>query len=52
MPRWSIDIFRKKHLGVVDAETQHEAYRKEIEEFGIPLERQNRIVVRTLDNSD
>ena len=54
MPRWSIDIFKKKgeHLGVVDAKTQQEAYRKAIEELAIPPERQNRIVVRKLDNSD
>jgi hypothetical protein len=53
MPRWSIDILRKKgeHLGVVDAKTQEEAYRKAIEEFAIPPKRQNRIVVSKLHNS-
>ena len=54
MPRWSIDIIRKKGepMGVVDATTQQEAYRKAIETFGIPPERQNRIVVSKLDNRD
>jgi hypothetical protein len=54
MPRWSIDIRRKKgeHLGVVDAPNAQEAKLKAISAFGIPPERQNRIVVSKLDNRD
>jgi hypothetical protein len=54
MPRWSIDILRKRgeRLGVVEAPTQEEAYRKAIEAFAIPSEQQNRIVVSRLDDRD
>jgi hypothetical protein len=54
MAKWSIDILRKKgeHLGVVEAANQEEAYLKAIGAFGIPVERQNRIVVSKLDNRE
>jgi hypothetical protein len=43
MPRWSVDIIRKRaeHLGEVDAPDERSAIKREAEVFDIPPERQN-----------
>ena len=45
MPRWSVDIIRKRaeHLGEVDAPDEQAAIKRAAEVFDIPPERQNRI---------
>ena len=47
MPRWSVDIIRKRaeHLGTVEAANANEAIKIAAKEFDIPPERQNRTVV-------
>jgi hypothetical protein len=52
MPRWSVDILRKRaeHLGTVEAPNEQAAIAKAAEEFEIGPERRNRISVRKLDN--
>jgi hypothetical protein len=47
MPRWSVDIIRKRaeHLGEVEAPDEKAAIKKAAELFDIPPERQNRITV-------
>jgi hypothetical protein len=54
MPRWSIDIIRKKgeHLGVVEAPNAQEALLQAMSAFGIPPERRARIVVSKFDSRD
>lgn len=49
MPRWSVDIIRKRaeHLGEVDAPDDAAAIKLAAEVFDIPVERQNRILVTT-----
>jgi hypothetical protein len=52
MQRWSVDIIRGRwteHLGTVEAPDQREAYRLAIENFNIPIERQNRLFVVKID---
>ena len=48
MPRWSVDIIRKRaeHLGEVDAPDEQAAIKRAAEVFDIPPERQNRIRAR------
>src|SRR4029077_1782300 len=48
MPRWSVDIIRKRaeRLGTIEAANEKEAIEKAAKEFDIPPERQNRIVVQ------
>jgi hypothetical protein len=52
MPRWSVDIIRKRaeHLGIVEARDEAEVIKKAAEMYNIPPERQNRISVRKVDN--
>jgi hypothetical protein len=48
---WAVVIRRGKeidHLGTVEARDQREAYRLAIEQFNVPVERQNRLFVRRL----
>jgi hypothetical protein len=48
---WEVVILRGKevdHLGMVEAPDQREAYRLAIEQFKVPVERQNRLFVRRL----
>jgi hypothetical protein len=53
MPRWSVDIIRKRaeHLGIVEAANANEAIKVAAKEFDIPPERQNRIVHEKLSKS-
>jgi hypothetical protein len=51
---WAVVILRGKeedHLGTVEAPDQREAYRLAIEQFNVPVERQNRLFVRRLRNT-
>jgi hypothetical protein len=50
MPRWRAEIIRKKaeRLGTVEAASEREAIRKAAQEYEIPPERQNRLVVTKL----
>jgi hypothetical protein len=52
MPRWSVDLIRKRaeHLGTVEAPNEQAAIKKAAEMFDIPPERQNRISVRKLES--
>jgi hypothetical protein len=45
MPRWSVDIIRKRaeHLGEVEAKDEADAIARAGKLFDIPVERQNRI---------
>ena len=54
MPRWRVDIIRKKaeHLGVVDAPNEKAAIEKAAALFNIPPERRNRIVVARISKRD
>jgi hypothetical protein len=54
MPRWRVDIIRKRaeHLGTVEAANERQAIEKAAKEFGIPPERQNRIVVEKVSKGD
>jgi hypothetical protein len=54
MPRWSVDIIRKraKHLGTVEATNEKEAIEKAVKEFGVPPERRNRITVQKISKRD
>jgi hypothetical protein len=54
MPRWSVDIIRKRaeHLGEVDAPDEAAAIKRAAEVFDIPPERQNRISVRRLTKGE
>jgi hypothetical protein len=54
MPRWSVDIIRKRaeHLGEVDAPDEQAAIKRAAEVFNIPVERQNRISVRKISKSE
>ena len=54
MPRWSVDIIRKRaeHLGEVDAPDEQAAIKRAAEVFDIPVERQNRISVRKLGKGE
>ena len=48
---WAVVILRGKEvdrLGTVEAPDQREAYRLAIEQFNVPVERQNRLFVRRL----
>jgi len=51
MPRWSVDIIRKRawHLGEPDEQA---AIKRAAEVFGIPPERQNRISVRRIGKGE
>ena len=53
MPRWSVDIIRKRaeHLGTVEAATEKEAIEKAAKQFDIPPERQNRIAVEKMSKN-
>ena len=53
MPRWSVDIIRKRaeRLGTIEAANEKEAIEKAAEEFDIPPERQNRIVVQRMSKN-
>ena len=53
MPRWSVDIIRKRaeHLGTVEAANANEAIKIAAKEFDIPPEQQNRIVVEKVSKS-
>jgi hypothetical protein len=51
IPRWRVAIIGGKGfewLGTVEAPDQREAYRLAIEQFNVPVERQNRLFVRRL----
>jgi hypothetical protein len=54
MPRWSVDIIRKRaeHLGEVDAPDEQAAIKRAAEVFDIPPERQNRISVRRIGKGE
>ena len=54
MPRWSVDIIRKRaeHLGTVEAATEKEAIEKAAKQFDIPPERENRIEVEKVSKRD
>jgi hypothetical protein len=54
MPRWSVDIIRKRgeHLGTVVANTEREAISVAIKQFEIEPARQNRIAVSKISNRD
>ena len=54
MPRWSVDIIRKRgeHIGVVSAPNEKEALVKAIKRFEIEPARQNRVVVTKISNRD
>jgi hypothetical protein len=47
MPRWSVDIIRKRmeHLGTVVADTEKQALALAIKQFQIEPARQNRVTV-------
>jgi hypothetical protein len=51
MPRWSVDLIRKRaqHLGTVEAPDERAAIANASEEFGIEPARRNKIVVTRLD---
>ena len=51
MPRWSVDIIRKRaeHLGIVEAKDEAEAIKKAADMYDIPPERRNRITVRQVN---
>jgi hypothetical protein len=52
MRQWSVDIIRGRwteHLGTIEAPDQREAFRLAIEQFEIPIERQNRLFVVKID---
>jgi hypothetical protein len=53
MPRWSVDIIRKRaeRLGTIEAANEKEAIEKAAKEFDIPPERQNRIVVQRISKN-
>jgi hypothetical protein len=53
MPRWSVDIIRKRaeRLGTIEAANEKEAIEKAAKEFDIPPALQNRIVVEKLSKS-
>jgi hypothetical protein len=53
MPRWSVDIIRKRaeRPGTIEAANEKEAIEKAAKEFDIPPERQNRIVVEKVSKS-
>jgi hypothetical protein len=51
---WAVVILRGKEmdrLGTVEAPDQREAYRLAVEQFNVPVERQNRLFVRRLRSS-
>jgi hypothetical protein len=51
---WAVVIVRGKEverLGTVEAPDQREAYRLAIEQFNVPVERQNRLFVRLLPSA-
>ena len=54
MPRWSVDLIRKRaeHLCEVEAPDERSAIKKAAEEFAIPPARQNRISVRKHGNDN
>jgi hypothetical protein len=54
MPRWSVDIIRKRgeHIGVVSAPNEKEALAKAIKQFEIEPARRNRIMVTKISNRD
>jgi hypothetical protein len=54
MPRWSVDIIRKRaeHLGEVDAPDEQAAITRAVEVFDIPVERHNRISVRKIGKGE
>lgn len=53
MPRWSVDIIRKRaeRLGTIEAANEKEAIEKAAKEFDIPPERQNRIAVEKVSKN-
>jgi hypothetical protein len=54
MPRWSVDILRKKseHLGTVVAANEEAAIKAAIATYQIGLARRNRIVVTKISDKD
>jgi hypothetical protein len=54
MPRWSVDIIRKKseHLGTVVAAKEKEAIKAAIAIYQIELSRRNRTSVMKISNKD
>jgi hypothetical protein len=52
MPRWAVDIIRKRaeHVGVVVAPNEKEALAKAIKQFEIEPARQNRITVTKISD--
>jgi hypothetical protein len=53
MPRWSVDIIRKRAecLGTIEAANKKEAIEKAAKEFDIPPEWQNRIAVEKMSKN-
>ena len=53
MPRWSVDIIRKRaeHLGTVEAASEKEAIEKAAKRFDIPPDRRNRITVQKISKN-
>jgi hypothetical protein len=51
MPRWSVDIIRKRaeHLGEVEAPDEKAAIKKAAELFDIPPPRRNRVTVTRIN---
>jgi hypothetical protein len=54
MPRWSVDIIRKRdeHLGTVVAPSEKEAIKVAIKTFAIEPVRRNRIAVSKIADKD
>jgi hypothetical protein len=54
MPRWSVDLIRKRgeHLGTVVAPTEEEAIKVAIKTFEIGLARRNRVAVSKIAEKD
>ena len=54
MPRWSVDLIRKRgeRLGTVEAPNEKEANKAAIKRFEIEPARQNRIAVSKISNKD
>jgi hypothetical protein len=53
MPRWSVDIIRKRaeRLGTIEAANEQDAIEKAAKQFDIPPELQNRIAVQKMSKS-
>ena len=52
MPRWSVDIIRKRaeHLGTVEAPDEKAAVKEAAAQFHIPGPLRNRLVVKKFDD--